>query len=195
MCGYLYSFAVGPACTPGWIAQRPLAARHRSRARQLSWRQGPCVKQASRAEGRNPPQTACAQDVVYYFAPATPARVTISLCGSMVHSDAFDTKLYVLGDLLAAQGGPLQPLACNDDFCGYQSQITVRARAYSGSPSHARLPLCAANAGTHAVSDKASDATMRLLALARECCSPGCGIHMPASAAPDQAGGAGGCCI
>jgi hypothetical protein len=67
----------------------------------------------------------CTQDVVYFFAPAAPARVTISLCGSMVHSDAFDTKLYVLADVLAPGGRPLQPLACNDDFCGYQSQLTV----------------------------------------------------------------------
>ena len=65
--------------------------------------------------------------MVYYFAPAAPARVTVSLCGSAAHSDAFDTRLYVLADLAQRGGGgrPLQALACNDDYCGLQSQITV----------------------------------------------------------------------
>ena len=78
---------------------------------------------------------------MYYFAPAAAARVTVSLCGSMVHSDAFDTKLYVLADLLAAGGRPLQPLACNDDFCGYQSQLTVGC-APSDSSSQRGLLAC-----------------------------------------------------
>ena len=67
------------------------------------------------------------QDVVYFFAPEQAARITISLCPSSAFSDAFDTKLYVLGDLLSPQGGQVSPLACNDDFCGSQSQITVRS--------------------------------------------------------------------
>ena len=95
---------------------------------------GDLLRQGACASGTDPalaPRgTGCG---VLLLAPATPARVTISLCGSMVHSDAFDTKLYVLGDLLSAQERPLRPLACNDDFCGYQSQITVRAHACSGS--------------------------------------------------------------
>ena len=66
------------------------------------------------------------QDVLYYFAPEQAARITVSLCPSSVFSDAFDTKLYILGDLLSPQGGLVAPLACNDDFCGSQSQITVR---------------------------------------------------------------------
>lgn len=65
------------------------------------------------------------QDVVYYFAPKESAWVTISLCTSSAFSDAFDTKLYVVSDLLAPKGGQVTPVACNDDFCGYQSQITV----------------------------------------------------------------------
>lgn len=64
------------------------------------------------------------QDVAYYLAPEQDARITISLCASAAHSDAFDTKLYVVGDLLRSTR--LSPLACNDDFCGYQSQLTVR---------------------------------------------------------------------
>ena len=67
------------------------------------------------------------QDVVYFFAPQQSARLTISLCASSAFSDAFDTKLYVLADLLAPKEGAVTPIACNDDFCGYQSQITVRA--------------------------------------------------------------------
>ena len=68
----------------------------------------------------------CAQqDVVYFFAPEQAARITVSLCPSSAFSDAFDTKLYILGDLLRPQAGQVSPLACNDDFCGSQSQITV----------------------------------------------------------------------
>lgn len=65
------------------------------------------------------------QDVAYYFAPKQDTQITISLCASVAHSDAFDTKLYVVADLLSPRGTRLAPLACNDDFCGYQSQITV----------------------------------------------------------------------
>ena len=71
------------------------------------------------------------QDVVYFFAPQQSARVTISLCASSAFSDAFDTKLYVLADLLAPKEGAVTPIACNDDFCGYQSQITVRGQHHS----------------------------------------------------------------
>lgn len=67
----------------------------------------------------------CLQDVVYFFAPKEDAKITISLCSSSAFSDTFDTKLYVLADLLAPRGGQVFPVACNDDFCGHQSQITV----------------------------------------------------------------------
>ncbi len=65
------------------------------------------------------------QDVAYYFAPKQDTQITISLCASVTHTDAFDTKLYVVADLLSPWGTRLTPLACNDDSCGYQSQLTV----------------------------------------------------------------------
>lgn len=65
------------------------------------------------------------QDVAYYLAPEQDAQITVSLCGSAAHSDAFDTKLYVVADLNNPRGSRVLPLACNDDFCGYQSQLTV----------------------------------------------------------------------
>jgi hypothetical protein len=65
------------------------------------------------------------QDVVYYYAPEQDTTVTISLCASAVHSDAFDTKLYVVADLLSAKAGRVDAVACNDDYCGYQSQLQV----------------------------------------------------------------------
>ena len=70
------------------------------------------------------------QDVVYFFAPEEAARVTISLCASSAFPDSFDTKLYVLADLLAPQGGQVSPVACNDDFCGSLSQITVHSTTH-----------------------------------------------------------------
>ncbi|BDA45353.1 probable extracellular serine proteinase at N-terminal half [Coccomyxa sp. Obi] len=69
------------------------------------------------------------KDVAYYFAPKQDAQITISLCASAAHSDAFDTKLYVVADLLSPRGTRLTPLACNDDFCGYQSKLTMDVRA------------------------------------------------------------------
>ncbi|CAK0782475.1 hypothetical protein CVIRNUC_005706 [Coccomyxa viridis] len=72
------------------------------------------------------------KDVVYFFAPQQSARVIISLCASSAFSDAFDTKLYVLADLLAPKEGAVTPIACNDDFCGYQSQITMDVQAGVG---------------------------------------------------------------
>ncbi len=50
-------------------------------------------------------------------------NVTISLCNSATFADQFDTKLYVVSNMLGT--APLQPLACNDDYCSYLSQVTV----------------------------------------------------------------------
>ncbi len=75
------------------------------------------------------------QDVAYYLAPEQDARITISLCASAAHSDAFDTKLYVIADLLSPSGTRLTPISCNDDFCGYQSQVTVRLLCCSSTRS------------------------------------------------------------
>ena len=44
------------------------------------------------------------------------------------------TRLYVLADLLGSAGAMLAPVACNDDFCGYLSQLTVRPSALLSRP-------------------------------------------------------------
>ena len=75
------------------------------------------------------------QDVVYYFAPTTTANVTISLCASNGITGSLDAKLYVVADLLAPPGQPLRALACADDFCAYQPQITVGACGRHSSSS------------------------------------------------------------
>ena len=58
-----------------------------------------------------------AADVVYTYTPAATALVTISLCGS-----TYDTGLYV-------KTAALVDIACNDDFCGLQSQLEVTLNA------------------------------------------------------------------
>lgn len=60
---------------------------------------------------------------MYYFNPAVPANVTVSLCKSSSFVDQFDTKLYIISNMLGP--APLQVVACNDDYCSYMSQITV----------------------------------------------------------------------
>jgi len=52
-----------------------------------------------------------AQDVVYMYTPAANVTVTVSLCGS-----SYDTVLEV-------QQGIGVAIACNDDYCGLQSEI------------------------------------------------------------------------
>ena len=71
------------------------------------------------------------QDVVYYFSPQQSGNINVSLCQSA--GQTFDTKLYVLQDLGATSPAPV-PVACNDDFCGYQSSLTVRLGAAVHSP-------------------------------------------------------------
>jgi hypothetical protein len=55
-----------------------------------------------------------APDVVYSYSPAADGTFSVSLCGSL-----YDTGLYVWQD---TQGNEV---ACNDDFCGLQSQVNV----------------------------------------------------------------------
>ena len=126
---------------------RPRASRARFAARRYL-NPEPCTV---KPEGALP----CAQDVVYYFAPATPARVTVSLCGSAAHSDAFDTQLYVVADLAQRSGGrPLQPLACNDDYCGLLSQITVsRLPVLHPCPAACSTACCMSCDGSHEQGD------------------------------------------
>ena len=60
------------------------------------------------------------QDVVYYFQPKQDVNVTISLCGNT--SQPFDTVLVLLAYLGSSN---VSAVACNDDFCGYQSLLKV----------------------------------------------------------------------
>ncbi|MDY7109012.1 MAG: hypothetical protein SYC29_10295 [Planctomycetota bacterium] len=55
-------------------------------------------------------------DIWYRFNPLQIAEITVSLCGS-----DFDTKLAVYAGCPTGSG---QVIACNDDFCGEQSEVT-----------------------------------------------------------------------
>jgi hypothetical protein len=58
-----------------------------------------------------------APDVVYSYTPAATVLATISLCGS-----SYDTGLNVVNSAMVS-------VACNDDFCGVQSQVEVSLTA------------------------------------------------------------------
>ncbi|MBI1850576.1 MAG: hypothetical protein HYR85_09560 [Planctomycetes bacterium] len=58
-------------------------------------------------------------DVWYSFTPAQGCTMTVSLCGSQ-----FDTVLSIHN---GCPGTDLNQVACNDDFCGLQSQVTFAA--------------------------------------------------------------------
>ncbi len=58
-----------------------------------------------------------APDVVYTYTPTEDGALDISLCGS-----TYDTGLYVFD-------AGLVEVACNDDFCGLQSQLTAPVMA------------------------------------------------------------------
>ncbi|MDY7107988.1 MAG: M12 family metallo-peptidase [Planctomycetota bacterium] len=58
-------------------------------------------------------------DIWFRFNPLQEAEVTISLCGSL-----FDTTLAVYA---GCPDGPGEVIACNDDFCGEQSEVTFVA--------------------------------------------------------------------
>ena len=53
-----------------------------------------------------------APDVVYSYTPSSNQSINISLCGS-----SFDTRLYVFENSSSTE------IACNDDYCGLQSQL------------------------------------------------------------------------
>jgi hypothetical protein len=61
-------------------------------------------------------------DVWYRFDAVMSGALTVSLCGS-----GFDTVLAVYGGCACPPAGA--PLACNDDSCGLQSQVTVNVVA------------------------------------------------------------------
>ena len=71
---------------------------------------------------------------MYYFQPMTNCNVTISLCNSAIFADQFDTKLWVVSNMLGT--APLQPIACNDDYCSYLSQVTVSVHHCPGVVCH-----------------------------------------------------------
>lgn len=56
-------------------------------------------------------------DVWYRYSPATAGTLSVSTCNS-----GYDTVLAVFN---ACPDDSLQPLACNDDFCGVQSQVEL----------------------------------------------------------------------
>jgi TolB protein len=58
------------------------------------------------------------KDIWHSFTPTVSADYTISLCGS-----SFDTTLAVFDANKEAE------IVCNDDSCGYQSQLTLKAKA------------------------------------------------------------------
>jgi len=58
-------------------------------------------------------------DVWFQFHPLEICQVTVSLCGSL-----FDTKLAVY---VGCPDGPGEVIACNDDFCDEQSEVTFIA--------------------------------------------------------------------
>jgi hypothetical protein len=60
-------------------------------------------------------------DVWYVYRPATNGTLTVSLCGS-----AFDTVLSVHTD---CPGDADNEVACNDDYCDQQSQVTLEVSA------------------------------------------------------------------
>lgn len=62
---------------------------------------------------------------MYYFAPEQSGSVIFSLCGSAKYVSSFDTKLYVLQNMNDVALQPAMAVACNDDGCGYQSQLQV----------------------------------------------------------------------
>jgi hypothetical protein len=61
------------------------------------------------------------QDIWYNYTASCTGTVTVSLCGS-----GFDTKLTVY-DGCTCPAVVAATLACNDDFCGLQSQVTFSA--------------------------------------------------------------------
>jgi hypothetical protein len=54
-----------------------------------------------------------APDLFYRYVPTSNANATVSLCGS-----SYDTVLYIIENGVE--------IACNDDFCGLQSQLSVQ---------------------------------------------------------------------
>ena len=73
--------------------------------------------------------------MAYYFAPSQSATVNVSLCRSS--GQVFDTKLYLFQGLNGSTPAPV-PVACDDDFCGYQASLSVR----SGLPQLVLLEAC-----------------------------------------------------
>ena len=53
-------------------------------------------------------------------------NLSLSLNLNLDLSLCWAPRLYILADQLSGSNATLAPVACNDDFCGYLSQLTVR---------------------------------------------------------------------
>lgn len=70
-------------------------------------------------------------------------RAYISLCASKNLPDAFDTKLAVFSNVDLLGTAKLEPTACNDDSCGYLSELAVRRNPVQTPKWHlCLLPWC-----------------------------------------------------
>ncbi len=78
------------------------------------------------------------QEVVYYFQPESDCTATISLCATRNTSEPFDTLLFVLEGLSTSS---VTSKACNDDYCGQQSQLTVDPQSCRSRPNARWLRL------------------------------------------------------
>ena len=67
----------------------------------------------------------CHLDVWFYWTSTTSGPVNFSLCGG----STVDTVIAVWNDGATPGTCPTTPVACNDDFCGLQSQLTFTAVA------------------------------------------------------------------
>lgn len=76
-------------------------------------------------------------DVFYSYAPAADESITVSLCNG---SD-YDTALSVIN------GCPGSEVACNDDYCGLQSQVTVNV--YAGNTYYICVGGFSSNEGNY----------------------------------------------
>lgn len=59
-------------------------------------------------------------DLWYNYTATCTGTLTVSLCGS-----SFDTVLAVYGDCVTCPPPPFSEIACSDDSCGLQSQVTL----------------------------------------------------------------------
>ena len=76
-------------------------------------------------------------------------------------------RLYILADQLTGSGAALAPVACNDDFCGYLSQLTVRPMRVL-LPTWQPVTICW-SVGVRTVFSRIGSQEALVMALARGC--------------------------